>query len=126
MAKVYGPPLSYSGYTKSEILNWKKNGSHESASEEKEETGIDIPPSYIDDPMADVYGPPTPIDNDPFATIEEKEETDINILRSYIDEPIPVLYGPPTDYYDQPPVTPQNDDDDNKPIDIDTIFNTKI
>lgn len=104
MAKVYGPAPSFSGFTKpkilAKILDWKKNGLHESAPEEKEETGIDIPPSYIDDPMADVYGPPTPIEDDPFATTEEKEETDINILRPYIDEPIPPLYGPPTDYDD--------------------------
>lgn len=70
MAKVYGPPHSYSSYTKSELLDWKKNGSHKPKPEEKEETDINILPSRIDDPIADVYGPPTPID-DPLVTPEE-------------------------------------------------------
>lgn len=113
MAKVYGPPLSYSGYTKSEILDWKNSGSHKPEPEEEEEIGFDIPPSYIDDPIADVYGPPTPIEDNLLVTPEEEEITDIDIPTSYIDDPMSRMYGPD---YDLPPVTP-DEEDDNMPID---------
>lgn len=87
MAKVYGPPLSYSGYTKSEILDWKNSGSHKPEPEEEEEIGFDIPPSYIDDPIADVYGPPTPIEDNLLVTPEEEDITDTEDDNMPIDPP---------------------------------------
>lgn len=71
MAKVYGPRPSWNGCAKTEILDWKKNGSHKPESEEKEETDIDISPSCVDDPMPDIYGPPTDYYDLPLVTEED-------------------------------------------------------